>query len=93
MKFEHVLPPKVEIVDRERYILQAVAGKRVLHLACVDSGLLNERLLDDKWLHKKIVDEGQVLVGLDDDAGALKKSDDIGNGLHYLSKNFYKKRR
>lgn len=42
---------------------------------------------------KKIVDEGQVVVGLDDDAGTLKKLDDIGNGLHYLSKNCYKKRR
>ncbi len=58
-------------VDRLRYILDACAGREVLHLGCADHPYTRERLADGSWLHGAIARVAARCVGVDAAAEAL----------------------
>lgn len=87
MKLDHPLPSHVEIIDREKYIIQRAKGKKVLHLGCVDRSFLGEKLSADRWLHKKLVDVGQNVVGLDNDDEGIEKLREIHPDMKFIVAN------
>lgn len=58
--------PKVPVVyGRIDLILERCKGKRVLHLGCVDTGLLCERLTRGELTHQKLAEVSNELWGID----------------------------
>ena len=72
MRFASVLP-RTRIVDREAFIVSLCSGQRVLHLGCVDSGLLSERLASGSFLHASLANVSRDLWGVDLDAEGVEK--------------------
>ena len=71
MRFTSPLP-SAKVVDRESFILSRCHGARVLHLGCVDSGLLEERLSCGNLLHAALAKASRDLWGIDLDAAGLQ---------------------
>ena len=64
--------PRVPLVhSRQALILTKSTGKRVLHLGCVDAGLLHERFQRRELLHQKLADVAHELWGVDIDAEGI----------------------
>jgi len=64
--------PKVPIViGRQDFVVSRCRGKKVLHLGCVDSGLLRERFLSAKLMHQKLAEVATELWGIDIDADGI----------------------
>jgi len=58
--------PKVPVIyGRVDLILERCRGKRVLHLGCVDTGLINERLKGGELMHQKLAVVSNELWGID----------------------------
>ena len=54
------------IVNRDDYLLQVTKGKKVLHLGFVDHlPLIDEKIRQGKWLHKKLIDNTALCYGVD----------------------------
>ena len=61
------LPPG-RLTDRRTFILERCAGRRVLHLGCVDWPFLPEKLESGNLLHSEMVERADRVVGVDSDA-------------------------
>lgn len=72
METRHRLPRVSPIRGRMDHILQRAKGQRVLHIGCVDSGLLDDRLNSGEHLHARMVDVTKGLVGVDIDAVGIE---------------------
>lgn len=60
--------PRVPILrGRQALIVQKCAGKRVLHLGCVDAGLLHERFARGELMHQRLAAVAETLWGVDID--------------------------
>ena len=55
------------IFDRDEWIVQQCAGKRVLHLGCTDWPLTADRLKEGRLLHHKLVSTCNLVIGVDPD--------------------------
>lgn len=60
------------IVSREAFIIEHCTGKSVLHLGCVDSPFLENRLSNGSLLHVKISKVASDLYGVDLDGAGLE---------------------
>lgn len=71
--------PRVSILKgRQSLILAQCEAKRVLHLGCVDAGLLHERFKSDALLHQKLVAIAEEVWGVDIDAEGITFLQDQG---------------
>jgi glycosyltransferase involved in cell wall biosynthesis len=61
----HELPKSIDIVSREDFIVEFCRRRRVLHVGCVDEGLLEAKLQSGNLLHQKLQRVSQHLVGID----------------------------
>ncbi len=60
--------PRVPLLnDRRSLLLERSCGKRVLHLGCVDAGLLRERFAKGDLLHSQLAAVASTLWGVDID--------------------------
>lgn len=64
---------RVTSKDRTTYILDAAKDRAVLHIGCVDSPLLEDRLATGNLLHDKLRTVAASLVGIDLDASGLER--------------------
>ena len=60
--------------ERVAFLEQAVTGKRVLHVGCLDHvDLIEPRILANTWLHKRLTDVAERCLGIDiDEEGAAE---------------------
>lgn len=64
--------PNVPVVNsRQEWIKTRCMGKRVLHLGCVDTGLLHERFQHKEHLHQNLADVTSELWGVDINAEGI----------------------
>jgi hypothetical protein len=56
---------------RQALVLERSAGKRVLHVGCVDAGLLHERFARGELMHQKLAAVAGELWGVDVDATGI----------------------
>lgn len=63
--------PRVRVVgDRHAFVVERCRGRRVLHLGCVDAGVLEDRFRRGELLHQKLAAVASELWGSDvDEAG------------------------
>lgn len=82
--FITAIPRTLIVKDRCDYLVKMCADKRILHVGCVDSGMLVKRLEMGKLLHKKMELVANV-VGLDVDRDGLAEMESFGfNNIFYL---------
>lgn len=70
---------KSNAVDRVKYIEKNCVEKSVLHLGCVDSPFLKERLKNNTLLHKAIMGVSKHITGVDLDEDGLKLMAEVLN--------------
>jgi len=74
----HPLDPNILVVpDRKKYLVDYCKGKNVLHIGCVGSGSVVERIKDKSHLHYRVGQVANSLVGIDNNA----------QGIHQLIKS------
>lgn len=59
-------------VGRVEYVLEACAGKRVLHLGCADDPYTTEKLARGTLLHMRVAEAAQALYGLDSSSAGIE---------------------
>ena len=70
-------------VERDEFLLQVSSSKKVLHLGCVDSGMLDDRLSAGNLLHSRLDVVSKELWGLDVDAQGVRRLQSEGFGHVY----------
>jgi 2-polyprenyl-3-methyl-5-hydroxy-6-metoxy-1,4-benzoquinol methylase len=94
--------PNVQVVNgRWDYVLDRCRNKRVLHMGCVDTGLLEERLQRGQLMHQRMSQVAAELWGTDINVAGLETlrkhgfnhlfaadASKIGNVSELLSANF-----
>src|SRR4030095_6191477 len=63
------------------WILESVAGKRVLDLGVVDHDLERALRNDEIWLHGQIKKKASYVVGIDIDKNAVDKLSEAGHNV------------
>jgi len=75
----HHLDPHLPLVsDRKTFVVEFCRGKNVLHIGCVGSGSVEERLKDRSHLHYRIGLVAKSLIGLDINKVGLASLRDAG---------------
>ncbi len=85
LNFEHRLPNAKLVYQRHPFLVNNCRGKKVLHIGCVDVGLMHERFATGQLLHQKLDEVSTVLWGIDIDEEGIDflKSKDFDN-VHTL---------
>lgn len=71
MNFVQPLPRVPRVHGRHAYVLARCAGKRVLHIGCVDSGILAERFARGELMHQRLAATAAEVWGVDVDADGI----------------------
>jgi SAM-dependent methyltransferase len=71
------LPPG-KLADRREFILERCAGRRVLHLGCVDRPYLEEKLASGTLLHAVLVERAADALGIDSDPDGVRLFEERG---------------
>lgn len=67
------LPRDIPIyIGRQEFVVEYARGKKVLHLGCVDEGLVEEKYRQGIWLHARLAEVTKTLWGIDIDAAGLE---------------------
>ena len=75
----YIALPRVPVIHgRQGFILKKCTGRRVLHLGCVDAGLLHVRLQRGELMHQKLAHVAGELWGVDIDAEGISFLRDQG---------------
>ena len=86
-EFLHALPNNSAVtLGRHPFIVDYCRGKRVLHIGCVDTGLLDERFAAGQLLHQKLDKVAERVVGIDINTEGLQYLRDKGfDDLHKVN--------
>lgn len=71
LDFRHALPTAKLIRGRHPFIVDYCNGKKVLHIGCVDAGLMEERYNQNELLHQKLDKVASLLYGVDIDVDGI----------------------
>ena len=71
LNWETKLPRARLVQGRQQSVVERCRGKRVLHLGCVDAGLLEERFEAGQLMHQKLAAVASDLWGVDVDADGI----------------------
>jgi SAM-dependent methyltransferase len=77
LPFAHDLPAGPP-EDREGFILDLCAEKRVVHLGFVDEHQLEAKRERGQWLHERFGEVASHLIGIDLDARGVEKAQELG---------------
>jgi 2-polyprenyl-3-methyl-5-hydroxy-6-metoxy-1,4-benzoquinol methylase len=78
LEFFHPLPASEILAGRQGFLLAACAGRSVLHVGCVDSGLTQERFDLGELLHQRLALVARELWGTDVDVEGIRWLQDLG---------------
>lgn len=71
METSFKLPPITVLQGRQEFVIERCRGKRVLHIGCVDAGVLDERFQAGTLMHQRLAAVASELWGLDIDAEGI----------------------
>lgn len=76
---------RAPFIDRTTLITEVARGKRVMHLGCADHlALIQQKRADGSYLHDRIAEVAEHLVGVDTNAAALAEMRAAGIDDLYL---------
>ncbi|MCK4606505.1 MAG: glycosyltransferase [candidate division Zixibacteria bacterium] len=70
--------------NRKQFTVDFCRGKRVLHIGCVDSGIMKQRIRENNYLHYHIGRVAKKLVGADVDEKGLARLKQASYEVHKL---------
>ncbi len=70
--------------NRKQFTVDFCRGKHVLHIGCVDSGIMKQRIQENNFLHYHIGRVARKLVGADVDEKGLARLKQAGYEVHTL---------
>lgn len=84
LNFKHRLVRAPLIRDREEWILGQCKGRHVLHVGCVDAGMLDSKLDHGAHLHNQLADQCAAVIGVDINKAGIEHLKALGfeNVLH-----------
>jgi predicted TPR repeat methyltransferase len=75
----YITLPKVPILTgRQDFIIERCRGRKVLHLGCVDTGLISERLASGEHMHQRLAVVASEIWGIDIDEEGINILKDYG---------------
>jgi glycosyltransferase involved in cell wall biosynthesis/2-polyprenyl-3-methyl-5-hydroxy-6-metoxy-1,4-benzoquinol methylase len=85
LDFVQRLPEKIEYTEsRKGFTAEFCRGKRVLHIGCVDAGMMELRVKQNNYLHGLISSVATEVIGVDIDRQGLDVLSDEGYEVHEL---------
>lgn len=85
LDFVQKLPGQIEYTEsRKGFTTEYCRGKRVLHLGCVDAGMMALRIKQDNYLHRHIAEVAAEVIGADIDQEGLDLLTNEGYEVHKL---------
>lgn len=78
INFKHRLPRTRLLTNRTDWLLDECAGKKVVHIGCVDSGMTQERVDRRELLHSRLSEVTSALLGVDVDKKGLEALRSLG---------------
>jgi 2-polyprenyl-3-methyl-5-hydroxy-6-metoxy-1,4-benzoquinol methylase len=76
--------PRVRVVDRDAFLLDAAAGRVVTHVGFADAGMRDVACRDGHWLHARLAAVARSLVGVDVDAAGVAEAKEAGYEAHVI---------
>jgi len=70
--------------DRKRLTIDLCRGRRVLHIGCVDAGMMERRMAENNFLHYHITQVAKHTIGADIDEVGLAALKERGYDVHRL---------
>ncbi len=78
LRFRLPGPRTAALTDRASWLANAVKGKRVVHVGCVDHlPLIEEKLRQGRWLHRRLCVSSVRCLGVDIDADGIRYVRDV----------------
>lgn len=74
--------PRKGPIDRERALVEASRGKRVIHVGFVDAPFFEQKLAARRWLHAKLNEAAASLVGIDASQEGTDAAREMGFEAH-----------
>jgi SAM-dependent methyltransferase len=65
------MKPKLKMVDRDNWLLQRAANRKVMHVGCTDAPLTKTKATRKQLLHQKLAAVCKELIGVDLDLASL----------------------
>lgn len=85
LDFVQKLPGQIEYTEsRKGFTTEYCRGKRVLHIGCVDAGMMALRIKQDNYLHRHIAEVAVEVIGADIDQDGLDLLTNEGYEVHKL---------
>lgn len=78
LQFRHSLPSLTLVPDRVVLLERECAGKRVIDIGCVSSGMLEERASNGTLLHQRLAATAGAILGVDIDAPGVQRLKALG---------------
>jgi 2-polyprenyl-3-methyl-5-hydroxy-6-metoxy-1,4-benzoquinol methylase len=78
VKFRHPLPRIALVRDRAAMLREECAGKRVVDVGCVSSGLLEEHVGNGTLLHQQLAAAASAILGVDVDVRGVERLKALG---------------
>lgn len=64
--------PRLKMIKRDDWLLDACRGKRVLHVGCTDYPITSDKIDNGKLLHPKLAEVASEIIGLDVDPQGIE---------------------
>jgi glycosyltransferase involved in cell wall biosynthesis/2-polyprenyl-3-methyl-5-hydroxy-6-metoxy-1,4-benzoquinol methylase len=86
INFVQPLAKTVELSsDRKDFTMEFCRGKRVLHVGCVDAGIMDERIDANNFLHYQIANVAEKVIGADIEQQGLDRLAGEGFEVYHLN--------
>ncbi len=71
--------------NRKQFTVDFCRGKRVLHIGCADTGIMQQRIQESNFLHQQISSVAESLVGVDINNEGIAYLSDAGYDVHTVN--------
>jgi 2-polyprenyl-3-methyl-5-hydroxy-6-metoxy-1,4-benzoquinol methylase len=74
--------PRARLVDRLEALRELVRGRRVIDVGFADEGMMSAKRARGTWLHEVVAETARECVGIDADAVAVTRAQELGFTAH-----------
>lgn len=79
--------PRMPVVDRDRWLVDLVKGKSVLHVGCTDHPITAQKIANGRILHGQLLQSASHVVGLDYDSEGVTRLRELFPAQEFIHHN------
>lgn len=79
--------PRMQVVDRDKWLIDLVKGKSILHVGCTDHPITAEKVANGRILHGQLLKSADKVVGLDYDKEGISRLNELFPGHEFIMHN------